>query len=268
MAPSKNPTEPGKDKALAQVPPSAESALAAIYQGQVAESGFEEMASSDFVMPILKILNDLSPEVKATSAKYMPLAKVGQLLETSTGELMDSVEVIPCLYKAQMVEWKANRGGFVALHDADFGGRLPVNEKGQKIMPNGNVLIDTRYYYCLRIRGEELIPNIISLFSTAIKKAKELNTKLETQRIVPPTGGKPFRPPMFLNVLKISTVQETKGQNTWFGWKFDLARLIGPKEAALLQKAQDARTIFQESAGKMKPVEDDSVPVGDENPHL
>jgi hypothetical protein len=264
-----SPKDTADKTALAAAAPTPEQAYLAIMNGQAQETGFEESTAADFVMPMLKILNDLSPEMKATNAKYRPGAKLGQFMDTSSGEIFDGpFFMIPCLYQSKMVEWKANRGGFVATHESDFGGGLPVNDKGKKIMPNGNEVIDTRYYYCLRVKGEELVPNIISLSSTAIKISKELYSKLDSQRVTRKDQTGTFKPPMWANVVKVSSVLTHKDTNDWFAWKFDLDHLISEKEAAMLMKAQQARTVFQESSSRMKPVQESDGGAPDANPHL
>lgn len=276
---------PNETSALAAKEPSANEMMAAIMSGQGGiDTGFSDMRSQDFVMPMLKLLQSGSPEVKPSNAKYIPTAKIGQFLDTSTGECMDKCEVIPCLFQARMVEWKVDDKGqieqFVAVHDSNFGMSLPSDDRGRKIMPTtNNRLVDTRYHYVLRIRGEELIPNIISMASSAIKISKDWNTKMDAQRIpaqdasghaIP--GALPVKPPVFMNVCQIGpSTDEHKGKNDWKGWKVTLLRLINAKEADKLKAAYAARVNFQESAANMKPVaevEPDAPTDPNENKHL
>lgn len=249
--------------------PQGELTLSQILGGEMIETGFENTSSTDFVMPLLKVLQKLSPELNPQKAQFIKEAKVGQFLDTSTGELLDSVEVIPCLYKPQMVEWKPNRGGFVASHEPGAESGLPRNEKNQFVKPNGNLLIDTRYYYCLRItKTGELIPNILALSSSNIKMSKDWLTKMLSQKVKSSKTGDMVPLPIFINVCKITTQYETKGEHDWFKWIVSLDRHINEKEAGMLKKAQEARTTFQVSAANMRPPMEDDAPGGDENKHL
>jgi len=261
---------------LAAPTPTAEAALALALNGGSMETGFEDMRSDEFLMPLLVILQKLSPQLDPDKAKYIPGAKVGQFLDVSTGELFDEVHVIPCLTRQQMVEWKPNRGGFVASHDPGIEYGLPRNEKGQFIRPSGNILMDTRYWYLLRLTQDgKVVPNIFPMTSTSIAVSKEWASRLSGRKVDGPKGR--FTPPMWLNVCKITSVTQTKGEHTWKQPKVELERLLTDKEAAIFQQAQDARTTFQQTASKMRPpVEADDVDpttlkdakVVDKNPHL
>ena len=266
MAPSE------KDTALAAAPPTAEAALALAMSGGM-ETGFEETDSTDFVMPLLVLLQKGSPQVDPAKPQYNEKARPGQFMDMTTGEILTEVKVIPCLYKSQMVEWKPDRQGFVASHDPGLEAGLPRNEKGQWIMPSGNVLVDTRYFYCLRMLDDgSVTPVIISLSSTQIKKAKAWMSDMLAQTTVNKAKQRvPY--PIYLWICKITSAVETKGQNTWFGWKIVRERMINEKEAAILVKAQEARTTFQVSASRMKPpapdTADDTPEGGNkENQHL
>ena len=287
LAPVPAPSEP---TALAAAEPTADQMMAAIMSGQGGvDTGFGDMRSQDFVMPMLKLLQASSPEVKPSNAKYMPAAKIGQFLDTSNGELMDKAEIIPCLFQARMVEWKVDEKGqiisFVAVHASDFGTTLPTDDRGRKIMPSGTRLVDTRYHYVLRLRGTgaamELIPNIIALSSSGLKISKDWNSKMDNLRI-PPIDAQgnaipnvpQIKPPVFMNVCQVGpSTDEHKGNNDWKGWKVTLLRLINTKESEMLKKAYQTRVQFQESSANMKPVaetEPEYVPAAgkDENKHL
>lgn len=266
----KKDAKPEESTALAAAPPTPEAALALALAGGM-ETGFEETDSTDFVMPLLVLLQKGSPMVDPAKPQYNDKARPGQFVDSSTGELLNEVRVIPCLYKAQMVEWKPDRQGFVASHDPGIETGLPRNEKGQYIMPSGNVLVDTRYFYCLRLKEDgTVIPVIISLSSTQIKKAKAWMTDMLSQ-VTKNKAGHSVPYPIYLWICKITSAVETKGPNTWFGWKIVRERMINEKEASMLVAAQSARTTFQASASRMKPpvsADEADVPGEKENSHL
>jgi len=81
-------------------------AVAMNFEGD-AQSGFEEMNQDDFALPFLRILTNMSPEIGEVDG-----ASPGMLYNSVTGELFDGkkgVEVIPCSYVRQYIEW-APRG--------------------------------------------------------------------------------------------------------------------------------------------------------------
>jgi len=74
--------------------------------------GMDGMGQGDFAMPFLRVLGQLSPEVNERDAKYVEGAKAGMIFNTVTKQAYDGVEgvnVIPCGYKREYVEWSDRR---------------------------------------------------------------------------------------------------------------------------------------------------------------
>lgn len=210
--------------------------------GSEAGAGFENASSADFSIPFLSMLQDISPMCKRSDPAYNAEAIPGMFHDASTGELLTEVRVVPCHYARKMVEWKPSRGGFAGQHDPGIEVGLPVNAKGQPELPNGNFLADTRYFFCLRLKEDgEATPVIIALASSQIKKAKTWMTRMDNMRLEGPSGK--FRPPMYSHIWKLSSMQESNDQGTWFGYKMEVE---GPVNAVeLFKKAKESRTVFQ-----------------------
>ena len=67
------------------------------------------VTQDDLALPFLKILGQLSPEVNKRDGKYVEGAEPGMIYNSVTGELFsgeNGVQVIPCYYKLEYVEWK------------------------------------------------------------------------------------------------------------------------------------------------------------------
>ena len=82
-------------------------ALASMFEQDQA-SGFGNMGSEDFALPFLRVLGQLSPETNKRDAKYVDGAEPGMIFNTVTKQLYDGeegVNVIPCYYKREYVEW-------------------------------------------------------------------------------------------------------------------------------------------------------------------
>lgn len=242
------------DKGLvAQASPDA---LAA-FQG-VGETGFEETTRDDYSMPFLLLLQDLSPQVKPQNSKYMVDAKPGLFLDQASGELMESLQVIPCLYQRKMVEWKPRKmgGGFVAVHEVGFEEKLPRDEHGSYLTKDGTEVKDTRYFFCLRVNEKDgsLSPLILAMTSTQIKKAKDWLTKMERMKMDDGRGGS-FTPPMFSHIWKISSETETRQANTFFGFKIEK---VGPVTAEVFQKMKEWRETFKKTSSTIKPIDVDT----------
>ena len=217
-----------------------------------ADTGFENTDSADYQIPFLALLQKLSPQIDEDKPEYKKGASIGQFYDAATDELMNSVSVIVCHYKHAMVEWKPNRAGFAGMHPSDFGADIKKrNDKGQLVMENGNLLIDTRYFFCLRLTADkELVPCIIALVSSQISRAKTWLTRMRNRKIEKADGTK-FRPPMWSAFWKITSTAESNDQGHWKGWKMEKGDDVTDKD--MFNKAKETRQMFMDSENNMSP---------------
>lgn len=242
-----------------------------------AGAGFEDADNEAFAIPYLKALQKMSPQVDEDHAEYIEGAKVGMLFNAATRKLYDGKEgviVIPAHYQRMFVEWvpKESGGGFRGAHmPSDPIVQTGVrNEKGKLDLANGNYLSDTRYHFCILIDPEDgPEPVVLCLQSTQIKKSKAWMTKMRGIRFERKDGKGKFNPPMFSHIYKVSTMTESKGDETWKGYKVELERKVGQKDVNAYLAAKDFRE--QVAAGEAQvdhsqgtegaaPVHDDEVP--------
>ena len=67
-------------------------------------------------------MGQLSPEVNKRDGKYVEGAEPGKIINTVTNQLYDTINVVPCHYKRQYIEWQdrgTSSGAPVAIHEAD-----------------------------------------------------------------------------------------------------------------------------------------------------
>lgn len=236
-----------------------EKQVAALYEGDQG-TGFEDTTSADYSLPFLKLLQKLSPEVDKDEGVYIAGAEAGMYLDTGTGEILETVQFIPCHYRRAMVEWRPRSagGGFVAQHPVGVEVDLPqdINPEtgrwtGRWKTKDGNLISDTRYFFGLRLtEGGDTYPCIIAFSATQIKKARNWMTKMQGMKAVG-EGGKRFQLPMFANVWDFGHVREENDQGTWCGYKIELS---GPvKDPDLVEAAKSARDMFLSAADNVKP---------------
>lgn len=191
-------------------------------------AGMEAVSVKDIAIPFLKILQDLSPEIKKSKPEYIEGAEPGLICNTVTGELYKQLRVIPCFFNSVVNEWKPNRGGFVATHEVSSpvvtGAQRINNGKGGFSLQTkaGNELVDTANWYVL-IEGKDgqWTWGVIAFTMTALKKSRKMMTQLQSIRMDGKNG--PFMPPIYGHILDVTTALEQKDQNEWFNWKLDLA---------------------------------------------
>jgi hypothetical protein len=189
-------------------------------------TGLEATRQEDLGIPFLSILQDMSPQVKKSDPNYATKgikdAQPGDIINTLSNTIVyrqggEAIKVIPCFHERMYVEWKANRGGFVAAHkSAAILRECTRNPAGEDVLRNGNVIMETAYFYVIALINGEKVPAIIGMTSMGLKKARNWLNLITGIRLQGPNG--PFMPPMFSHIYQVGTVIEVKEKNSWYGW--------------------------------------------------
>ena len=206
-----------------------------------ASKGFPTMSQEDLALPFLKVLGLGSPEVYTTHAKHLEKAKPGMILNTVTNELYDGTEgiqVIPCFYKREYVEWKErgeSLGAPVAIHstDSDVVASAKRDNMNKDRLPNGNYLENTASHFVL-VTGANTSTALITMKSTQLKTSKKWNTMMFGIKLKGKDGL--FTPPTYSHVYKLKTVQQSNDKGTWFGW--DVNKIGTVQDKAVYDQAK------------------------------
>ena len=192
-----------------------------------ANQGAQNISQADLALPFLKILGQLSPEVNKRDGKYVDGAEPGKIINTVTNKLYDSIDVIPCHYKRQYIEWQdrgQSTGAPVAIHEADSD-IISQTVRGKDYkdrLPNGNYLDNTANHFVIYLNT---IPTsaLISMKSTQLKVSRKWNSMMMGLKMQGKNGL--FTPPTYSHIYKLKTVQMSNDKGTWFGW--DVSK-VGP----------------------------------------
>ena len=204
-------------------------ALATFDMEADAQQGAQNISQEDLALPFLKILGQLSPEVNKRDGKYVEGAEPGKIINTVTNALYDSINVVPCHYKRQYIEWQdrgTSTGAPVAIHDADSD-IISQTTRGKDYkdrLPNGNYLDNTASHFVLVV-GDNPETALISMKSTQLKVSRKWNSMMMGIKMQGKNGL--FTPPTYSHIYKLSTVQMSNDKGTWFGWDVSKA---GPVE--------------------------------------
>lgn len=185
-----------------------------------AGSGFEEATRDSYAIPFLMILQDLSPQTKKSKAEYIEGAKPGRMLQTVTQKIYDELRIIPCYFTQVFVEWvpRVKGGGFVAAHAANTPLAKQGTREGSIVkLPNGNDLIDTRQHFVLIEHDDGSTEGVLMpMKSTQLKVSRRWMAQMRAAVIE--VGGRIVEPPMFAWSYKLTTVEESNDQGTWYSW--------------------------------------------------
>ena len=202
-----------------------------------ANTGFGNMDTDDYALPFLRVLGQLSPECNKRDAKYVDGAEPGMIFNTVTKQLYDGeagVNVIPCYYKREYVEWSDRGEGTsapVAIHSVDSGIiKDATRDAGYKDrLPNGNYLENTASYFVTIDDGTSAL---ISMKSTQLKVSRSWNSMMNSIKLKGKNGM--FTPAMYSHVYNLKTVQQSNDKGTWFGWTVEK---VGPVQDKDLYEA-------------------------------
>ena len=228
--------------------------------------GMDQMGQGDFAMPFLRVLGQLSPEVNERDAKYVEGAKAGMIFNTVTKQAYDGVEgvnVIPCGYKREYVEWSDRGEGTsapVAIHSVASG---IINDATRGAdykdrLPNGNYLENTASYFVML---PDMQQALITMKSTQLKVSRSWNSMMNSIKLQGKNGL--FTPAAYSHVYKLSTVQQSNDKGTWFGWNIEKVGPVQDKnlyEAAKQFASSVTNVEVKHGEGETKSKPQDSVP--------
>ena len=229
-----------------QVAEKKNNALATFDMEADAAQGAQNISQEDLALPFLKILGQLSPEVNKRDGKYVEGAEPGKIINTVTNELYDTINVVPCHYKRQYIEWQdrgTSTGAPVAMHEAnsDIVSQTTRGKDYKDRLPNGNYLDNTASHFVLTL-GNTPQTALISMKSTQLKVSRKWNSMMMGIKMQGKNGL--FTPPTYSHIYKLSTVQMSNDKGTWFGW--DVAKVSPVEDKAIYDMAKS----FAESVGK------------------
>ena len=232
-----------------------------------AAKGLGKIGQEDLALPFLKILGQLSPEVNKRDGKYVEGAEPGMIFNSVSGDLYDGVkgiDVIPCFYKLEYIEWKdrgEGPGAPVAIYDSssDSMSKTKPDANYKDRLPNGNYIEKTASHFVI-ITGDSPSTALISMKSTQLKISRKWNSMMSGIKLKGKNGL--YTPASFSHIYKLKTTQMSNDKGTWFGWEVSK---VGPiTDASIYQQAKSFSESISKGAvkakhGEQKPAESSSI---------
>ena len=189
-----------------------------------AAKGLGTIGQEDLALPFLKILGQLSPQVNKRDGQYVEGAEPGMIFNSVSGELYDGVkgiDVIPCFYKLEYIEWKDRGEGLgapVAIYDSssDIMSKTKPDANYKDRLPNGNYIEKTASHFVI-VSGDSPSTALISMKSTQLKISRKWNSMMSGIKMKGANGM--FTPASFSHIYKLKTTQMSNDKGTWFGWE-------------------------------------------------
>ena len=225
-----------------------------MFEGDAAK-GLGKIGQEDLALPFLKILGQLSPEVNKRDGKYVEGAEPGMIFNSVSGELYDGVkgiDVIPCFYKLEYIEWKDRGEGLgapVAIYDSssDIMSKTKPDANYKDRLPNGNYIEKTASHFVI-VSGDSPSTALISMKSTQLKISRKWNSMMSGIKMKGANGM--FTPASFSHIYKLKTTQMSNDKGTWFGWEVSK---VGPvTEKGLYDQAKGFSDSISKGSVKAK----------------
>ena len=242
----------------------------AVYEGfeQFQGEGFSEVKTEDLAIPFLRVLADVSPQVKKRDGAYVEGAEAGMIFNTVLNEVYEAekngIFVIPCHYNRRYVEWRGREegGGYVGSYTPDdpIVKTVTRSDQGQDLLPNGNQLTNTAQFFVLMLHPE-LGPQkaLMTMASTQLKKGRKWLTQAQSLTAQGKNGL--YTLPLMSQVYKVTSVPEQNDKGSWYGW--EIAR-----ERSLDLSNQGDKDVFDMAVAFAKSVKAGDVELNDGSNHV
>jgi len=241
-----------------------------VYEGfeQFQGEGFSEVKTEDLAIPFLRVLADVSPQVKKRDGAYVEGAEAGMIFNTVLNEVYEAekngIFVIPCHYNRRYVEWRGREegGGYVGSYTPDdpIVKTVTRSDQGQDLLPNGNQLTNTAQFFVLMLHPE-LGPQkaLMTMASTQLKKGRKWLTQAQSLTAQGKNGL--YTLPLMSQVYKVTSVPEQNDKGSWYGW--EIAR-----ERSLDLSNQGDKDVFDMAVAFAKSVKAGDVELNDGSNHV
>lgn len=228
-------------------------------------TGMEDVTNEDVTLPRYVILQGLSPQVNSRKDEYIEGAKMGMVLNTATGKVMESTNLVMAAYQRRYIEWiprdkpcpiaslpQVTGGGLYRDYGTDdsiLSECLRNEDNGSLWTPRGHELVVTATWYV--VDPETLSMGFMAMGKTQFTSSKKLMAGIRDEKISTSAGMRPA--PLFYRIWELGTrLREYEG-NEWFVWNHK----PGPR----IQEHVNGRAILDIVRGILETVAKDEMTI-------
>lgn len=232
--------------------------------GGLTTDGFENVTAEDMALPILSILQSISPQCDKKNKEYDPDVSEGEFYNSVTKKSTAVLDVIPIGFDKAYIEWapRGAGGGFVARYSAGHPRISQAQSVGNKlVLDNGNELVQTAEHYVMVLPEDGSAPFValLPLKATQMKHSKRFINEMAT-KVIPDGKGGVRRAPMPSQRYRLESGIESNNHGSWYG-------LVGinfegfVQDENILKAAISAFNAFSDTLSKAAAGYDKAAPV-------
>lgn len=189
-----------------------------------------EQVGDDVARPVIKLLQQLSPQLQSHKPEYVENAKVGQFFNTVSGQVYDELYVSNLYYYKNFAVFRKQE------HGGGFEGNYDTREDAHAFLEAGNMnldqydVIETARHVVAIIDTEtgDVEPAEFLMSSTKLRISDQWNSNISKR------GGDRFS-----SVWHLTSRMETRGQNTFAQVHIDFAGFTPPELYELCAESYD-----------------------------
>jgi hypothetical protein len=184
--------------------------------------GFDTVEASDFGVPILKVLQKMSPAVDEIEEAKEGDFYIGQLGRVFSGS--EGLRIIPSYYKKLWAIWTPRDmgGGYqgeLAYDDPIVKEAKQVGMK--KVLDNGDELVETVNWYLTILEESMPLRVLLPMTSTQLRVSRKFISLSAGIKMKNP-NGELYTPPMFSHTYKLTTQRESNNKGSWYSMNLTL----------------------------------------------
>lgn len=219
--------------------------------------------AEDNIIPLVYILQAQSPQCNKRGPDYVEGAEAGDLWLRSSGLAPITGEqgflFQPVFFSKDWVEWKPKRGGYADRHaerPAAAEEKMVKTDDGDEVkrwvMPNGNILTETRYHVgIVRLDDGREFPYIIPMAGSNHTPSRGWMFLMNSKKI----GNKIA--PSFAAQYRVKTKAASNDQGDWYKFEIEDAGWV---DLAVYEAGRDLHFAFASGAKVAEaPIEQDAA---------
>ena len=183
--------------------------------------GSQNVTQRDIMIPRLKLLQKISPEVDKSDAKFVEGAEVGMIMNSVSNEFMDATFVVNLNFDHSIVVWKKRKfGGGMFGSYANESEAIAALEAAHEVVEQYDIAENpTHLVMLLDGEGNPKGIALLDMPGTKAKISRKWNTLIQEQE---DKGN-----PRFGCIWELSSTSEDSPNGTYANYSIDLVVVAG-----------------------------------------